>query len=87
MGDKIPEWRKNTYKNRGAMQQEDLRRRREEASVEIRKTKREESLAKRRNLNIQMTNEPDSDEEGSTASLVHAQVRNSHHALNCFMLM
>ena len=46
----VPEYRKNTYKNRGQLQQDDLRRRREEASVEIRKSKREESLAKRRNL-------------------------------------
>jgi len=47
---KAPEWRKNAYKNRGSMQQEDMRRRREEASIEIRKSKREESLAKRRNF-------------------------------------
>ncbi|KAI3636090.1 hypothetical protein MIR68_005971 [Amoeboaphelidium protococcarum] len=45
---KVPEWRRNAYKNRGSLQSEDMRRRREEQSVELRKSKREESLAKRR---------------------------------------
>lgn len=46
----MPEWRRNAFKNRGAMQADDLRRRREEQSVELRKNKREESLAKRRQI-------------------------------------
>jgi importin subunit alpha-1 len=66
-GSKVPEWRKAAYKNRGAMQQDDLRRRREEASVEIRKNKREESLAKRRNLVIP-AGLVDSDDEGMAPS-------------------
>ncbi|KAJ3338173.1 Importin alpha subunit (Karyopherin alpha subunit) (Serine-rich RNA polymerase I suppressor protein) [Gonapodya sp. JEL0774] len=42
--------RQAQYKNRGDLQADQLRRRREDAAVEIRKMKREESLAKRRNL-------------------------------------
>ncbi len=75
---KIPEWRKAAYKNRAGLQQDDLRRRREEASVEIRKNKREESLAKRRNLpSMADSASVDSDDENasSTASLIMAQVR------------
>lgn len=79
---KIPEWRKSAYKNRGSMQADDLRRRREEASVEIRKSKREESLAKRRNLNLPAGGEPDSEDEdeqqlagsSSTFSLAQGQL-------------
>jgi importin subunit alpha-6/7 len=62
---KVPEWRKNAYKNRG--QPEDVRRRREEASVELRKSKKEESLAKRRNFNS-VAASADSDEEIDTFS-------------------
>jgi importin subunit alpha-1 len=71
---KVPEWRKAAYKNRGALQQDDLRRRREEASVEIRKTKREESLAKRRNLNVAAMSGGESDEETMANNLAHVQV-------------
>ena len=38
------------YKNRGVLKQDELRRRREDVAVEIRKQKKEESLAKRRNF-------------------------------------
>lgn len=60
---KVPEWRKSSYKSKGGTADE-LRRRREEASVEIRKSKREESLAKRRNFNSADLG-ADSDEEGA----------------------
>jgi len=40
----------NRFKNRGDLKTDELRRRREDAAVEIRKQKREENLAKRRNL-------------------------------------
>lgn len=40
----------HSYKNRGSMKQDELRRRREDMAVEIRKQKKEESMAKRRNL-------------------------------------
>ena len=42
--------RMNRYKNRGDLKTDELRRRREDAAVEIRKQKREENFAKRRNL-------------------------------------
>ncbi|KAL1921129.1 uncharacterized protein VTP21DRAFT_10845 [Calcarisporiella thermophila] len=44
--------RAREYKSRGVFAPDEVRRRREQASVEIRKQKREESLAKRRNLAI-----------------------------------
>jgi len=40
----------NKFKNRGDLKTDELRRRREDAAVEIRKQKREENFAKRRNL-------------------------------------
>jgi importin subunit alpha-1 len=38
------------YKSKGALKQDDLRRRREEQQVEIRRQKREENISKRRNF-------------------------------------
>ena len=46
----IPEHRRNQFKAKNAFKPEELRRRREEAQVEIRKAKREENLAKRRGI-------------------------------------
>jgi len=40
----------NKFKNRGDLKTDELRRRREDAAIEIRKQKREENFAKRRNL-------------------------------------
>ncbi|KAK7204830.1 armadillo-type protein [Myxozyma melibiosi] len=51
----VPEHRRTNFKNKGHFRQDELRRRREEAQVEIRKAKREESLAKRRNLTLPTT--------------------------------
>ncbi|KAK9382437.1 armadillo-type protein [Kockiozyma suomiensis] len=48
----VPEHRRTNFKNKGHFRADELRRRREEAQVEIRKAKREESLAKRRNLTL-----------------------------------
>lgn len=45
----VPEHRRTNFKNRGQFRADELRRRREEAQVEIRKAKRDENLAKRRN--------------------------------------
>ncbi|KAJ3202563.1 Importin alpha subunit (Karyopherin alpha subunit) (Serine-rich RNA polymerase I suppressor protein), partial [Dinochytrium kinnereticum] len=50
------------YKNRGLMKADELRRRREEATVEIRKQKREENLSKRRNM-VEPVSGIDSDDE------------------------
>ena len=55
--------RKDAYKAKGVFKQDELRRRREEAQVEIRRQKREESMAKRRNLNLQQMDAPDSEDE------------------------
>lgn len=49
------------YKAKGALKQDDLRRRREEQQVEIRRQKREENISKRRNFIP--SSGPDSDEE------------------------
>jgi len=48
----IPEHRRTQFKAKNAFKPEELRRRREEQQVEIRKTKREENLAKRRGLGV-----------------------------------
>ena len=46
----IPEHRRTQFKAKNAFKPEELRRRREEQQVEIRKAKREENLAKRRGI-------------------------------------
>jgi len=71
----IPEHRRTQFKAKNQFKPDELRRRREEQQVEIRKQKREENLAKRRGIqtrdggigvgggNVAAT---DSDEEGGT---------------------
>ena len=46
----IPEHRRTTFKAKGTFKPDELRRRREEQQIEIRKQKREENLAKRRGI-------------------------------------
>ncbi|KZS96185.1 ARM repeat-containing protein [Sistotremastrum niveocremeum HHB9708] len=58
--------RRSNYKAKGAVKPDDLRRRREEAQVEIRRQKREENISKRRNF-LPSTG-PDSDEEGPSTN-------------------
>jgi len=60
----ISETRANptAYKAKGALKQDDLRRRREEQQVEIRRQKREENISKRRNF-LPASTGGDSDEE------------------------
>jgi len=67
----IPEHRRN-FKAKQSFKPDELRRRREEQLVEIRKAKREESLAKRRNLaaTSPAPGAVDSDDEGATESQV-----------------
>ena len=64
----IPEHRRTNFKAKNAFKPDELRRRREEQQVEIRKAKREEALAKKRNigpsLGASLGAAPDSDEEG-----------------------
>lgn len=70
--DKIPEHRKNAFKAKAVFKADELRRRREELQVEIRRKNREESLAKRRNLNVPAS--PDSDDEVAVAT-INAQLQ------------
>ena len=73
----IPDHRKTQFKAKNTFKPEELRRRREEQQVEIRKAKREENLAKRRGISGRdgtQTAAPgaslgaslDSDDEGGT---------------------
>lgn len=62
----VPEHRRQTYKGKNLFKGDELRRRREEQQVEIRKLKKDENLAKRRNLAIvgaDTSMESDTDEE------------------------
>ncbi|KAG9306149.1 hypothetical protein G9A89_016053 [Geosiphon pyriformis] len=70
--EKIPEHRKNAFKSKGILKSDELRRRREEQQIEIRRKNREESLAKRRNFNIPAS--PDSDDESIVAA-INAQLQ------------
>lgn len=69
--------RQDLYKAKGQFKHDELRRRREEAQVEIRRQKRDESMAKRRNLTdaaqAAMT-DGDSDEEEVSGTLLERQV-------------
>lgn len=66
----IPEHRRTTFKAKSAFKPDELRRRREEQQVEIRRAKREENLAKRRGIGggdrpgASLGAAPDSDDEG-----------------------
>lgn len=64
--------RQAAYKNKALFGGDELRRRREEQQVEIRKAKREESVSKRRNLEV-ASDAPDSDDE-SVAAAFDSQV-------------
>ncbi|KAG4301947.1 hypothetical protein PCANB_001952 [Pneumocystis canis] len=66
----VPEHRRNNFKSKNLFKDDELRRRREEQQMEIRKQKREESLAKRRNLNLLSRLETaESDDEDSALQL------------------
>lgn len=76
----IPEHRRHQHKGRNQFRGDELRRRREDQQVEIRKQKKEENLAKRRNLETKVqewdnvsgdTSESD-DENGSLNKKVRA---------------
>lgn len=79
----IPEHRRTNYKAKGTFKPDELRRRREEAAVEIRKAKREENLAKRRGIGsgdsrpgASLGAAPDSDDESApTESQVRSDPR------------
>ncbi|KAI8846665.1 armadillo-type protein [Chytridium lagenaria] len=64
------DFRVSNYKNRGLMKADELRRRREDMTVEIRKAKREENLSKRRNMSEPSASLQDSDDELVNPSVV-----------------
>jgi len=88
MADKyIPEHRRTTFKAKSAFKPDELRRRREEQQVEIRRAKREENLAKRRGIGggadrpgASLGAAPDSDDEGGN---IEGQVSVPHHLRLC----
>ena len=53
--------RMQSFKSRGQMKPDEIRRRRDDVTIEIRKQKREESLAKRRNFTPAMSAGADQD--------------------------
>lgn len=66
----------SSYKSQGATQ-DDLRRRREDQQVEIRRQKREDSNAKRRQMDlssIDLTDEESEDEDGISGMLLGRKV-------------
>ncbi len=87
----IPEHRRNQFKAKSAFKPDELRRRREEQQVEIRKAKREENLAKRRGITTRdggpgsapgasLGASVDSDDEGGT---IESQARCPHTLPAC----
>ncbi|PWN19014.1 putative SRP1-importin alpha [Microstroma glucosiphilum] len=62
--------RQDAYKNKGQFKADELRRRREEAQVEIRKQKREESMAKRRNLDAAALSDAETDDEEAVGAML-----------------
>lgn len=64
------------YKNKGGLKQDDLRRRREEQQVEIRRQKRDENISKRRNF--LPSSGVDSDDEAGGSGGLDAPVRENH---------
>lgn len=62
MADNLTTDHANQYKGRGLRGQDQARRRRQNEAVELRKTKRDEQLAKRRNLQVRSFNEKSSGE-------------------------
>lgn len=61
----VPEYRRTNFKNKGRFQSDELRRRRETHQVDLRKQKREEVLAKRRNYvdNGALANESEDEDD------------------------
>ncbi|ODV76733.1 importin alpha subunit [Suhomyces tanzawaensis NRRL Y-17324] len=59
----IPEYRRTNFKNKGRFQSDELRRRRENHQVDLRKQKREEVLSKRRNFTDNANDSEDEDDE------------------------
>lgn len=65
----VPEYRRTNFKNKGRFSADELRRRRDTQQVELRKAKRDEVLAKRRNFTVPAdgADSEDEDDDNSTA--------------------
>lgn len=59
----VPEYRRTNFKNKGRFSADELRRRRDVQQVELRKVKRDEALAKRRNFTTTAGNDSDEDND------------------------
>ena len=90
----IPEHRRTNFKAKSTFKPDELRRRREEQQVEIRKQKREENLAKRRGIGnrgdgapgASLGAAPDSDDEGAnTESQVCVPILLHHTCCECVL--
>ena len=88
----IPEHRRTQFKAKNTFKPDELRRRREEQQVEIRKAKREENLAKRRGITARDGSQtsapgaslgaaPDSDDEDGGS--IESQVRDALDYVSC----
>ncbi|KDN38320.1 putative SRP1-importin alpha, partial [Tilletiaria anomala UBC 951] len=67
--------RQDSYKNKALFKQDELRRRREEAQVEIRRAKREESMAKRRNMDLSTVDtDGETDDEDAVGAALDSQL-------------
>lgn len=64
----VPEYRRTNFKNKGRFTADELRRRRDTQQVELRKAKRDEALAKRRNFNTVPDGFDSEDEDETTQS-------------------
>lgn len=71
----VPEYRRTNFKNKGRFTADELRRRRDTQQVELRKAKRDEALAKRRNFNA-ATSGVDSEDEDESAQSADQQFYN-----------
>lgn len=97
----IPEHRRTQFKAKSTFKPEELRRRREEQQVEIRKAKREENLAKRRGIGTgenrpgaSLGAAPDSDDENppsetqvSSFAFFHPFFESSHICIFCLFVI
>jgi hypothetical protein len=91
----IPEHRRTQFKAKSTFKPEELRRRREEQQVEIRKAKREENLAKRRGIGTgenrpgaSLGAAPDSDDENppSESQVCHFSSFHLYFKCTCLIL-
>ena len=85
----IPEHRRHQHKGKNQFRGDELRRRREDQQVEIRKLKKEENLAKRRNLEIKVQEwdgvSGDTSESDEDSGLLNRKVSGCLHRIEKWM--